>query len=151
MLNSFLSSLIIENLKYLKVASKKVGRNISYFSWVNFVRGAHTNYSTLVNKWCSFSSKVIFINSFLFSVNCTIFFIDFIFKRPLENHFLQTFIPSMILSFSSAVSVFIPPDIVPGRMGMLITLFLILINSYNSVDAPPDRGNIRYLGQSQEL
>ena len=40
----------------------------------------------------------------------------------------------------SLVSYFIPPDIVPGRMGMLITLFLILINSYSSVDAPPDRG-----------
>ena len=51
----------------------------------------------------------------------------------------------------SLVSYFIPPDIVPGRMGMLITLFLILINSYNSVDAPPDRGNIRYQGQSQEF
>ena len=43
----------------------------------------------------------------------------------------------------SLVSYFIPPDIVPGRMGMLITLFLILINSYNSVDAPPDRGNVK--------
>ena len=40
----------------------------------------------------------------------------------------------------SLVSYFIPPDIVPGRMGMLITLYLSLINSYNSVDAPPDRG-----------
>ena len=40
----------------------------------------------------------------------------------------------------SLVSYFIPPEIVPGRMGMLITLYLILINSYNSVDAPPDRG-----------
>jgi len=45
-----------------------------------------------------------------------------------------------IFSALSLVSYFIPPDIVPGRMGMLITLFLILINSYNSVDAPPDRG-----------
>ena len=49
-----------------------------------------------------------------------------------------------IFSALSLVSYFIPPDIVPGRMGMLITLFLILINSYNSVDAPPDRGTIIY-------
>ena len=47
-----------------------------------------------------------------------------------------------IFSALSFVSYFIPPEIVPGRMGMLITLFLILINSYNSVDAPPDRGTI---------
>ena len=42
-----------------------------------------------------------------------------------------------IFAILSLVSYFIPPDIVPGRMGMLITLYLILINSYNSVDAPP--------------
>ena len=45
-----------------------------------------------------------------------------------------------IFAILSLVSYFIPPDIVPGRMGMLITLYLILINSYNSVHAPPDRG-----------
>ena len=47
---------------------------------------------------------------------------------------------TVIFAAISLVSYFIPPDIVPGRMGMLITLYLILINSYNSVDAPPDRG-----------
>lgn len=47
-----------------------------------------------------------------------------------------------IFAALSMVSYFIPPDIVPGRMGMLITLFLILINSYNSVDAPTDRGTL---------
>ena len=29
---------------------------------------------------------------------------------------------------------------VPGRMGLVITLYLILINSYTSVKAPPRRG-----------
>jgi hypothetical protein len=32
------------------------------------------------------------------------------------------------------------PDVVPGRMGMLIMLYLIQINTYNSVKAPPKRG-----------
>ena len=32
------------------------------------------------------------------------------------------------------------PDSVPGRMGLLITLYLIMINTYNSVDAPTNRG-----------
>ena len=45
-----------------------------------------------------------------------------------------------IFATLSLVSYIIPPDIVPGRMGVLITLYLTLINSYNSVDAPPDRG-----------
>ena len=29
---------------------------------------------------------------------------------------------------------------VPGRMGLLVTLFLISVNVYNSVDGPPQRG-----------
>ena len=34
----------------------------------------------------------------------------------------------------------IDPQVVPGRLGLLITLFLILTNVYNSVDAPKGRG-----------
>ena len=45
-----------------------------------------------------------------------------------------------IFAILSLISYFIPPDSVPGRMGMITTLYLILINSYSSVDAPPDRG-----------
>ena len=53
------------------------------------------------------------------------------FKRPLTNHFLQTFIPSMMLSVVSASSVFIPSEIVPGRMALSITSFLSLISLFN--------------------
>ena len=38
------------------------------------------------------------------------------------------------------VSFFIHPDMVPGRMGMLIMLYLIQVNTYGSLDAPPKRG-----------
>ena len=40
----------------------------------------------------------------------------------------------------SLVSFFIHPDMVPGRMGMLIMLYLIQVNTYGSLDAPPKRG-----------
>ena len=45
-----------------------------------------------------------------------------------------------IFAILSLVSFFIHVDIVAGRMGMLITLYLILINTYNSFQAPPNRG-----------
>ena len=45
-----------------------------------------------------------------------------------------------IFAILSLLSFFIQPDTVPGRMGMLITLYLIQINIYNSVKAPPKRG-----------
>ena len=50
----------------------------------------------------------------------------------------------------SLVSFFIKPDVVPGRMGLLITLYLILANSYASFKAPSKRGfsylEILYVG-----
>ena len=45
-----------------------------------------------------------------------------------------------IFAILSLLSFSIQPDIVPGRMGMLIILYLIQINTYNSVKAPPKRG-----------
>ena len=48
---------------------------------------------------------------------------------------------TFVFAAISLISYFIPPDVVPGRMGMLITLYLILINSYNSVDAPQSRSS----------
>ena len=55
----------------------------------------------------------------------------YLLKRPLTNHFLQTFIPSMMLSVISSASVFIPLEIVPGRMALSITSFLSLISLFN--------------------
>ncbi len=49
-------------------------------------------------------------------------------------------ISSVIFALLSLVSYLIDSDQVPGRMGLLITLSLIMINSYNSADAPSNRG-----------
>ena len=45
-----------------------------------------------------------------------------------------------IFAMLSLLSFFIQPSAVPGRMGMLIMLYLIQINTYISVKAPPKRG-----------
>ena len=45
-----------------------------------------------------------------------------------------------IFAFLSLISFFIHPDMVPGRMGLLITLYLILVNTYASIEAPSKRG-----------
>ena len=41
---------------------------------------------------------------------------------------------------SSLLSMIFEKFQVPGRMGMLVTLYLMLINSHNSVEAPSGRG-----------
>merc|ERR1712241_361525 len=48
--------------------------------------------------------------------------------------------PTSTFAFLSMMSFLIKPEIVPGRMGMIVTLYLISANVYNSVDAPKGRG-----------
>ena len=48
--------------------------------------------------------------------------------------------PTAIFTFISLVSFLIDPDVVPGRLGLLLTVFLIITNNYNSIKAPDDRG-----------
>ena len=50
------------------------------------------------------------------------------------------FWPTGIFTIISLVSFLIDPDMVPGRLGLLLTVFLIITNNYNSVNAPADRG-----------
>ena len=45
----------------------------------------------------------------------------------------QVYLPSFMFVIVSWVSFLINPHVVPGRMGLLVTLFLVLINIFNSV------------------
>ena len=44
----------------------------------------------------------------------------------------------------SWISFVVPPDVIPGRMALLITLFLVLVNIFNSVttNTPKAEGNV---------
>ena len=69
-------------------------------------------------------------NQIIFAANVTRKSMKYNLKRPVANHFLQTFIPSMMISLTSAASVFIPSDY-NGRMGMLVSSFLSLVSLFN--------------------
>ena len=63
-------------------------------------------------------------------------FIDILFLscRLVTLHFsLQVYLPSAMFVVVSWVSFLVKPEVVPGRMAMLVTLFLVLINIFNSV------------------
>jgi len=59
------------------------------------------------------------------------------FEMSLERHFMSYiityYLPSGLFVVVSWISFLIPPDIVPGRMALLITLFLVLVNIFNNV------------------
>merc|ERR1711971_288156 len=46
---------------------------------------------------------------------------------------VQVYLPSAMFVIVSWVSFMVKPEVVPGRMAMLVTLFLVLINIFNSV------------------
>ena len=67
------------------------------------------------------------------------------FDTRLERFFLQPvlsyYIPSFIIVLVSWINFVIPPEIIPGRMGMLVTLLLVLVNLFGSIihTQPPSK------------
>ena len=46
----------------------------------------------------------------------------------------------MIFALLSLISYSINPEVVPGRLGLLVTLYLIASNVYNALNIPKNRG-----------
>ena len=61
-------------------------------------------------------------------------------SRKLYQLLGKYYIPTFIFSMLSLISYSISTEIVPGRMGLLVTLYLIDINTYISVDTPKGMG-----------
>merc|ERR1712117_903800 len=49
------------------------------------------------------------------------------------QYMIQVYLPSLMFVVVSWVSFTIKPEVVPGRMALLVTLFIVLINIFNSV------------------
>jgi len=54
-------------------------------------------------------------------------------QRKQMQYQIQVYLPSFMFVVTSWVSFLIKPEVVPGRMALLVTLFLVLINIFNSV------------------
>ena len=63
-------------------------------------------------------------------------------RRKKSQIFIQVYLTSGLLVVIAWVSFIIPPEVVPGRMGLLVTVFLMLITIFISIkrDAPPSNG-----------
>ena len=69
--------------------------------------------------------------------------IEFSFVRSgneINKLLISYYFPSGAFAILSLFSFFINPLVVPGRMGMLVTIFLVVTTTYNGVKAPPGRG-----------
>ena len=58
---------------------------------------------------------------------------NIILTRHYAKYLYIYYLPSALFVITSWVSFLIPPEVVPGRMALLVTLFLVLINIFNNV------------------
>ena len=58
---------------------------------------------------------------------------EIVFKRLQANILWTYFLPSLLVVMTASISFVIPPNCIPGRMGLLITLFLVQIDLVQSL------------------
>ena len=61
--------------------------------------------------------------------------VNILLNRTKMQILFQVYLTSTLLAIISWVSFIIKPDVVPGRMGLLVTIFLVLINIFISVNS----------------
>ena len=49
-------------------------------------------------------------------------------KRSPTPFYINVYLPTGLLTITSLIGFLIPPEIVPGRMALLVTIFLMLVN-----------------------
>jgi len=54
-------------------------------------------------------------------------------KRKVSHYIITYYLPSGMFVIVSWISFLVPPDIVPGRMTLLVTVFLVLVNIFNTI------------------
>ena len=59
---------------------------------------------------------------------------NLIFLLSFSRYLYIYYLPSGLFVIVSWVSFLIPPEVVPGRMALLVTLFLVLVNIFNTIN-----------------
>jgi len=54
-------------------------------------------------------------------------------SRHISHYLITYYLPSGLFVVVSWISFVVPPDVIPGRMALLVTLFLVLVNIFNTV------------------
>ena len=63
-------------------------------------------------------------------------------QRDIKTHITETFLPTFLVVVISWVSLSMPPDIIPGRAGLLITLTLVITNISLNLSKQCPRSNV---------
>merc|ERR1719290_511176 len=58
---------------------------------------------------------------------------EMVLTRYVSTYIITYYLPSGLFVIVSWISFLIPMDVIPGRMALLVTLFLVLVNIFNNV------------------
>jgi len=58
---------------------------------------------------------------------------EMVLQRHVSHYLITYYLPSGLFVVVSWISFVVPPDVIPGRMALLVTLFLVLVNIFNTV------------------
>ena len=58
---------------------------------------------------------------------------ELVLRRYVSTYIITYYLPSGLFVIVSWISFLIPMDVIPGRMALLVTLFLVLVNIFNNV------------------
>jgi len=54
-------------------------------------------------------------------------------RRKVSHYIITYYLPSGMFVIVSWISFLVPPSVVPGRMTLLVTVFLVLVNIFNTI------------------
>ena len=86
------------------------------------------DYSVEINKLPESKQNYVAITG-----NYSVAGFELILRRKVSHYIITCYLPSGMFVIVSWISFLIPPDIVPGRMTLLITVFLVLVNIFNYI------------------
>ena len=69
----------------------------------------------------------------IFAGNYSVYGFEMQLSRSLGPFILSIYLPSAMFVTMSWVAFFVPPDIVPARIVLLVTLCLVLVNMFNYI------------------
>ena len=62
----------------------------------------------------------------------------FVLHRRPGSYIMRYYLPSFAMAVVSWISFVIPPEAIPGRVGLLVTLFLVLTTLFTSLQVSPE-------------
>ena len=68
-----------------------------------------------------------------FSGNYSVAGFELTLRRKVSHYIITYYLPSGMFVIVSWISFLVPPEIVPGRMTLLVTVFLVLVNIFNTI------------------